>query len=109
MSDQLELLKRLCVIADKMVESRLMQMSDDTIRILRAEVETQRGRLLDGPNLIGYECTCVIECLAELAYSRTERHKSREDRAIMYINCFRVFLRGNHDIAARAAAQAEAQ
>jgi hypothetical protein len=100
----LDLLRRLYKIADAMVESRTVQISDASIRELREEIDSERGRLTDDKNLIGYECTCLIECIAELAYARTDQDKPREDRATMYINCFRVFLRGNHDIAARAAA-----
>jgi hypothetical protein len=102
MRPDLELLGRLYRIADAMVESRTTQISDQSIRILREEIAAQRRRISEEENLIGYEAVCLIECIAELAYARSDQHKPREDRAVMYINTLRVFLRGNHDIARRA-------
>lgn len=93
MTDALDLMMRLANIADALVESRATQIGDAAIRILKEEVETARRQISEAEYLVSYEATCLIECIAELAYARTDRDQRREERAMMYLNSFRTFVR----------------
>ena len=90
---QIELLERLLKIADGLVENRKSNISGDSIRFLQEEVERERVRLLEGEGIVGYECMCLVECIAALAYARTDGDVNAESRAVTYINSFTVFLR----------------
>lgn len=93
MKTALELAERLCRMADAMSENRTVQISDETLRGLRDEVGKGRMQLSETDFNIDYEATCLVECLAELAYARSDRDRRREERALMYLNSFRTFLR----------------
>jgi hypothetical protein len=98
-----ELVERLCNIADTITPTRTVQISDETLRRLREQVHSERFNLRNEDNLVGYEASCLIDCIAELAYARSDRDRGREERAIMYLNSFRSFMRGDLDKAMRAA------
>jgi hypothetical protein len=93
MKTAIELATRLCNIADAMTENRTTQIGDHAIRTLRDEVRCSRMQLSQDDFAIDYEASCLIDCIAELAYARTDGDKRREERALMYVNCFRAFLR----------------
>lgn len=103
MNPALDLTRRLCNIADTLVEGRSVQISDEAIRQLRHEVDRGRMVFSEGDFEIGYQATCLIECIAELAYARTDKDISREERARMYINSLRTVLRMDLNIAERKA------
>jgi hypothetical protein len=107
MKGPLDLLTRLCNIADAMVETRAVQMSDAAIRQIRDDVQYARLQPCEEKSPIDYEASCLIECIAELAYARSDRDAAREDRAKMYINTLRGFMRADLDRATRAAAATE--
>jgi hypothetical protein len=98
----LDLATRLVAISEALVTNRTTQIGDAAIRILTEEVRAERMRISEDKSLIGYEATCLIECIAELAYARDEKDVPREQRAVMYINCFRQFVRIDRDIAERS-------
>lgn len=95
MTSARELIGRLVGIADKMAQDRTVQISDQALRELRTQVQTARRQLSETDFVVDYEATCLIECVAELAYARTEKDARREERAIMYINTLRIFLRSD--------------
>ncbi|WP_398473091.1 hypothetical protein [Tardiphaga sp.] len=101
--DQFELLRFLCNLADQVVATRMVNLSRETIASLRERVAAARTVLLDddAPRLIDYEAACAVECMAELAYARADQSKPREDRAVMYLNTLRNFMRGDLNIAER--------
>lgn len=105
MKTAIDLAIRLCTVADALTENRTTQIGDHALRTLREEVNFGRTQLTagDGDFEIGYEASCLIDCIAELAYARTERDLHREERALMYVNCFRAFLRMDAERAARQA------
>ncbi|OKO68203.1 hypothetical protein AC629_42290 [Bradyrhizobium sp. NAS80.1] len=98
------LLDRLCLIADNLVETRRLQIGDAAIRTLRDEVQMRRFTPAE-ENVIGYEATCLIECIAALAFARTDQNKEGEERAVMYLNVLRQFCRLDLNAARRRAAQ----
>lgn len=106
MKSALDLVTRLCDIADALSENRTTQISDEAIRTLRDEVNKARTQLSETDFDVDYEASCLIECIAELSYARSDADRPREDRAVMYINTFRRFLRIDRDIAARRQAAA---
>lgn len=103
MKSALDLVTRLCDIADAMVENPTLQIADEAIHSLRDQVRHSRSQLGESDFDVGYEASCLIDCIAELAYARTDGDKPRQDRATMYIHSFRKFLRIDRDIAARKA------
>lgn len=103
MRTALDLANRLCQVADAMVDNRDVQMADDAIRGLRDEVRHHRSHLSENEFSIDYEAACLIDCIAELAYARSDKDRRREERALMYVNTFRTFLRIDAEKAARKA------
>lgn len=101
-----ELLSTLVKIADAMVEPRAVQISDEAIRTLKDEIRHASSQMSDGDYQIDYEARCLIECIAELAYARTDLDRKREERAMMYINSFRCFVRMDLEATARRIAAA---
>jgi hypothetical protein len=99
----LELAARLVTIADAMVDNSGVHVPDDTLRALRKEVAQSRTQLSETAFQIDYQASCLIECISEIATARIIGDRSREDRARMYIEKFRTFLRIDCDIAARKA------
>jgi len=95
MRADLDLIERLLKIAETMVESRAVQISDAALRQLKEEVRQQRMNFSDEPCLAGYEASFLVECIAELAFARSDRSPQREQRATMYINCVRPFMQGD--------------
>lgn len=87
----IDLLRRLLSIGDVLVNDRRVQISDSAIRQLRADVSECR---LHG-EIVGYEATCLIECIAEIAFARSDKDSRRESRAICYVNSFSTFIRGD--------------
>ncbi len=88
-----DLITRLANIADALSADRRTQISDAAIRQLREEVETARLSLRETEFPIDYQHVCLIECIAELAYARTDKSDAREQRALMYINSLRTLIR----------------
>lgn len=88
----LDLLTRLHTIATKLVADRVLQISDNTLRSLRAEVDAARHHINPDWEIIGFEATCLAECITALAHARTDRDALKEDRAKMYINVLRNFV-----------------
>jgi len=103
MKTALELASRLCDIADAMTQNRTTQISDHTLRTLRDEVNHGRSHCGESEFVIDYQASCMIDCIAELAYARTDGDQRREERALMYSNSFRTFLRMDVDRATRQA------
>jgi hypothetical protein len=105
-NEQRLLLGRLVRCADLIAPERSVVLSREVISELRREVSEWRDRLLDPdePRLIDYEATCLVEIMAELTYARADQDRARESRAEMYLDKFRVMLRGDYDIAEREAA-----
>lgn len=103
MRNALELATRLANIADAMIADRRTQISDASLRTLRDEVEKSRMHLSETEFQIDYQATCLIECISELAYARSDGDAPREERAKLYIEKFRTFLRIDCDIAERKA------
>lgn len=88
----LDLLKRLVTIADKLVADRSLQISDNTLRSLRAEVDAARHHANPDWDMVDYQATCLAECITALAHARTDRDAIKEDRAKMYISTLAHFL-----------------
>lgn len=86
------LTEKLIAAADTIAEDRTVQISDAALRQWREEVQIERLRVAPQDILIGYEATCLVECLAALAFARTEKDKDSEGRALCYINSLRVFM-----------------
>lgn len=105
-TEQRKLLGWLVRCADMIGPERSISLSREVISELRNEVATWRDRPLDPdePRLIDYEATCLVEIMAELTYARADQDRARESRAEMYLDKFRVMLRGDYDIAEREAA-----
>lgn len=100
----IDLLRRLITIATALSESRATQIGDASIRTLQSEVSTARSRVIDPDDeVIGYEATCLVECIAALAYARTDREPNRESRAICYVNALLGFMRMDLNRAERRA------
>ncbi len=93
MKTAIDLVTTLCNIADAMVESRTVQIGDAALRTLRDEVRCSRMQLSESDFAIDYEASCLIDCISELAYARTDHDRQREERALMYVNTLRTFLR----------------
>jgi len=103
MRTAIDLVSTLCDIADSLVENRhCTQISDATLRTLRDEVRCSRMQLSETDFAVDYEASCLIDCIAELAYARTDGDRHREERALMYINTLRTFLRIDVDDAVKA-------
>lgn len=90
----IELLERLIKIAEAIAWQRA-QISDQALRELRAEVDAVRHALTDGPALIGYEASFLLDCIAEIDDARRHEDARRRDRAEMYINTVHPFLLGD--------------
>jgi hypothetical protein len=102
MKPAIELATLLVNVADGMVRDRNLQLGNEAIRTLKEEVRHGRSQFSEGADFaVDYQAGCLIDCLAELAYARSDGDRAREDRAIMYINSFRTFLRIDRDIAER--------
>lgn len=97
----MELVTRLVGIADTMVDGRDTQISDIAIRTLRDEVLRGSRQLSESEFTVDYQSICLIECIAELAYARSENDTARQERATMYINTLRTFLRIDCERASR--------
>jgi hypothetical protein len=93
MSKPLELVTRLVDVADAMVEPRPPDISDSYLRSLKEQVHEARMRIAETDFAVDYEASCLIDCIAALAYARSARDKHGEERALMYLNSFRTFLR----------------
>ena len=106
MKTAIQLVTTLCNIADSMVESRTVQIGDEALRTLRDEVRCSRMQLSESDFDVGYEASCLIDCISELAYARTDQDRHREERALMYLNTLRTFLRIDVNDAARKKATA---
>ncbi|KQW22122.1 hypothetical protein ASC80_01625 [Afipia sp. Root123D2] len=91
----LDLAKRLVLIGEGLAENRRTQISDASIRVLREQVADMRMDIRNEQTLIGYEATCLVECIAELAFARTDQDANRESRAICYVNSLTGFMRGD--------------
>lgn len=89
------LTEKLLRVADTVADDRTVQISDAALRQWREEVRFERTRLTPQDALIGYEATCLTECLAALAYARTDKDADGESRALCYINTLRVFMRND--------------
>lgn len=89
------LTEKLLRVADTIAADRTVQVSDAALRQWREEVRFERSRVVPQDMLIDYEATCLVECLAALAYARTEKDRDREGRALCYINSLRVFMRND--------------
>lgn len=103
MRTALEVLTALCAVADGMVDNRAANISDLSLRQLKDEVRHGSQQMSETDHLIDYEARCMVDCLAELSYARSEHDQRREERALMYINSFRTFLRMDLNRAARQA------
>jgi hypothetical protein len=95
MRADLDLVERLLKIAEAIVANRTTQISDSAIRILRDQVREQRMNLREEPNIVGYEATFLVECIAEIAFARSDRREDSEQRAKMHINTVRAFMQGD--------------
>lgn len=104
MNAALDLVTRLVKIAETMSEHRTVQISDASLRQLRDEVQKARMQISENEFEVDYQSTCLIECISELAYARTDGDRSREDRALLYVEMLRKFLRIDRDIAERKTA-----
>lgn len=104
MNAALDLVTRLVKIAEALSQDRTVQISDASLRSLRDEVQKARMQICESNFEVDYQSTCLIECISELAYARTDQDRSREDRALLYIDMLRKFLRIDRDIAERKAA-----
>lgn len=102
---QLEFMARLVSIAESLAHDRRSQITDDVIRKLSSDIASARRSIVETEDLIGYEATCLIECIAELAYARSDRDANRESRAIMYINTLLNFIRSDMQRAERRVTQ----
>lgn len=100
---QISLLQRLMAITADLMESRATTMGRDAITFYREQVRIERAALLDDedPALIDYEATCLVELLVELSYARLDQDKRREDRALMYLDRFRVMMQASLGVAER--------
>jgi hypothetical protein len=105
-NQQIALARKLLTIADQLVADRMVQISDEAIRAIKAEIKVERLRIGEDDRLIDYEASCLIETITELAYARSEQDKKRESRAVMYINTLTCFMRS--DLAAAERAHREA-
>jgi len=103
MRTAIELVTALCNIADGMVENRTSQISNESLRTLREEVRIGRSQLSETDFSIDYEAAMLTDCIAEMAYARTDGDRRREERALMYINTLRTFLRIDVNDAAKKA------
>lgn len=103
MNSAIDLATRLVNIADMMVENRATQISDEALRTLKDEVRKGRTQNSEAEFAIDYEASCLVNCIAELAWARSEGDRRREERALMYINSFRTFVRMDVDRAVRQA------
>lgn len=101
---QFELMRLVCNMIDQVTRDRAVNLGRDAIASLRQRVTDARTVLLDDDvrRLIDYEAACAVEIMAELAYARADKNKSREDRALWYLDRFRVSMRGDLNIAERA-------
>ena len=90
---QINLLRRMVKRADEIVATRTVSMGDAAISAMREEIEHVRGLLSDEPNLIGYEVSCLFECIVALVDARSEHNRDQQARAITHINSFVIFLR----------------
>jgi hypothetical protein len=102
MKPALELVALLVDVADKLAEDRTMQVSNEALRSWREDVAKSRMQLSEGSDFaVDYEASCLVDCITALAYARTDGDRGREQRALMYLNTFRTFLRKDVMDAAR--------
>lgn len=104
MMTAIELVNRLVNVADTLVDDRRVQIGDLALRALKEEIKAAGMQLSESEYMVDYEARCLIDCIAELSYARTDGDKRREERALMYINSFRTFLRMDLNRAQRKAA-----
>jgi hypothetical protein len=90
-----ELLQRLLKIGESMVHDRRLQIGDAAIRTLRDQVTYARLRPCEDKALIDYQAANLVECIAAIAYARSERDIDSEDRAICYTNSLLGFMHGD--------------
>lgn len=90
-----ELLRRLIAIGDSLVQDRRLQISDAAIRELRDQVALTRMRPCEDRPVIGYEAANLVECLAAIAFARSDKDTNAESRAIAYSNSLLGFMRGD--------------
>lgn len=100
-----DLMRRLCAIADNVSQNRMTTLSRLAIDVLRAEVANCRMQPLDDSEtrLIDYEAVCLVEAMTALTYARADKNLNAEERAVMYINTLRVFMRNDLNMAQRKA------
>lgn len=103
--EQFELMALLCHVADQVSQSRMVTLGRDTMSSLRDRVSLARNCPLDpdAVRLIDYEAANLVEAMAELSYARADKDQRREERAVMYINTLRTFMRQDLQAAKRAA------
>ncbi|EKS26707.1 hypothetical protein [Afipia felis] len=90
-----ELLRRLILIGESLVEDRRIQLSDAAIRELREQVAITRMRPSEDAPVIGYEAANLVECLAAIAFARSDKDEKAESRVIAYSNSLLGFMRGD--------------
>jgi hypothetical protein len=93
MRSAIEIVTALCCAADAMAENRSTNISDAALRTFKEEIARASMQLSESEYPIDYEARCLVDCVAELAYARTDADQRREERALMYVNSFRTFLR----------------
>ncbi|MGX9389784.1 hypothetical protein ACWX0K_10840 [Nitrobacteraceae bacterium UC4446_H13] len=100
---QLELVGLLCNVTNDLMETRATVMGREAIAHYRHRIAEERAALLDddGPALIDWEATCLVEMLAELSYARADRDKVREDRVTSYLDRFHIRMKDIRDLATR--------
>jgi hypothetical protein len=101
MNANLDLVTRLVKIADALTQSSTVQISDQNLRQLRDEVQKARMQIAESDFQVDYQSTCLIECISALAYARTDKDQSAEQRALKYVDLLRQFLRIDRDLAER--------
>lgn len=103
MRTALEIVTALCDAADLVAENRNVNVADAALRLLQREILEGRMRLSETHNLIDYQASSLIDCLAALCYARTDGNQHAEERALVYVNSLRTFLRMDLNRAARMA------
>jgi hypothetical protein len=93
MSARFPLTAKLINAADAAIDNRSVQISDAALRAWRREVHEEQMRVNQHDKLIGYEAVCLVACLSELAFARSEGDLNRELRAAGYLNPLRAFMR----------------
>lgn len=104
MRTSFEIVTALCNAADAMSAPGCnVNISDAALRQLKDEIRHASLHTSDNGIPIDYEARCLVDCLAELAYARTDGDGQREERALFHVNRFREFVRGDLNRAARRA------